>query len=201
MPSHGDPDDVRIAWMDDHASERLRIFEADVRERFARVGALVQPVSVRRRLPVVRFAGGDVEDVRVGGRERQIGDRSGSVGVENRFEGDAVVHRLDHASDGKSDVIGRRVLLVHRDVVDSAALRERSDGAPSEAAQERVVRLVDRGRRGRVTAAALGDDRRRRRREQSAAQGDVRTARQLAHGSSFAYGSTRLRKGQPVSTS
>ena len=49
---------VRVLRVHDDAAERLRIRrDVELRERRAGVGALVEPVAVRRRLAVVRFAG------------------------------------------------------------------------------------------------------------------------------------------------
>ena len=85
-----DPDDVRILRMDDHARDRVRVAQADVLEldvggvRRERVGALPDAVAERARLAVVRFAGADVEDVRIGRREREVADRADAVALEDR---------------------------------------------------------------------------------------------------------------------
>ena len=81
MSHRRDPDDVRVLRMDDHARDRVRVAQADVLEldvggvRRERVRALPDAVAERARLAVVRFAGADVEDVRIG-RARARGRRS-----------------------------------------------------------------------------------------------------------------------------
>ena len=74
MSADGDPHGVRVARVHDDAAECLSVVESDVRERLAGVGALVEAVAVGGRLAVVGFARGDVEDVRIGRRERDVGD-------------------------------------------------------------------------------------------------------------------------------
>ena len=151
MTADGHPDGVRIRRMHDQTAKRLRIFEADIRERLAGVGALVEPIAVRRRLAVVRLAGRDVYDVGIGGRERDIGDGPGAVAVEDGLERGAIVDGLDDAADGKADVVRRRMFFIDRNVIDSATLSDGPDRTPSKIAQQRIVRLVqDAGRcRGR----------------------------------------------------
>jgi hypothetical protein len=70
LASDGQPNDVRIGRMHDNATEGLHSLKADARERLAGIGALVQSVTVGRRLTIVRLAGRDVQDVRIAGRQR-----------------------------------------------------------------------------------------------------------------------------------
>src|SRR5207253_9306116 len=120
----------------------------------------VETVAVRRGLAIVRLTRRDVEDVRIGWREREIGDRRCTVGVEHRLEGRAVVRRLYDAADGVTDVLGGRVLFIDGEIVDADALSDGADRAPPEAAEERVGGLIDERAR-RIRRRLLGHRRRR----------------------------------------
>ena len=145
--------------MHNHARDGLRVAQSDVLELDVRrigrqrIRRLPHAVAERARLPVVRFAGADVEHVRVGRRERQVADRSDPVRLEDRIVGRAVVERAPHASRREPDEILVRVLLVDGEIVDSAALAGRADFPPPEPAQRGMVRRVEepgrRWRRGR----------------------------------------------------
>ena len=147
MAERRDVDRVGVLRIDDDARDRLRLFQPDVGEGLAAVGRLVDAVAERRGLAVVRLAGADVDDVRVARMDGDVADRGGGVGVEHRLERHAVVLRLPHAADGVAKVDDVGIGLRHRDVVDAAAHARRADGAEAEAAQQRIVGLVDDRRR------------------------------------------------------
>src|SRR5678809_575517 len=95
-------------------------------------------VTERRRLAIVRFTGTDVDDIGVAWVDGDVADRRGGVRLEDRFERDTVVFRLEHAADGVSDVDDVGVAQRHFDVVEAATHTGRSDGTEPEAREQWV---------------------------------------------------------------
>src|SRR5215467_938334 len=133
MSADGDPHSVWVARMHDDAAQGLRALESDSIEGVAGIGALVESIAVRRGLAIVGFTRRDVDDVRIGRRECDVGDRRGVV-VEDRFERGAAVRGLEDARDREAEIVGRRVLWVDRDGVEAAAWSDGADTAPVEPA-------------------------------------------------------------------
>ena len=138
-PLCGDPDDVRIAGIDDDAADVLGRLEADARPRLARVRGLVDAVAEVRAALARVFARAEPEDVRVPGIDDDAAQRERSVVLEDRLERDAAVHGLPHAAECRRDVPDARVLRVDRDVLDPARVNRRAD-VPELERLERVDR-------------------------------------------------------------
>jgi hypothetical protein len=132
MAERRDVDDVRILRVDNDPGDALAVLQADELELFAGVGRLVHAAAERRALAIVRFARTDVDDVRIGRGERDVADRGDHVLVEDRRPGRPVVRRLPQTAAGEAQIVGRRVALVHRDVVDATAHVRRPDCTPGE---------------------------------------------------------------------
>src|SRR5207244_3218624 len=120
VTGRGHVDRFGILRVDHDARDRLRLPQADVRERLAAVGRLVDAVAERGRLAIVGFAGPDVHDVGVRWMDRDVADRRGAVGLEHRLEGDAVVLRLENAADGVTNIDNAAIAFRHGDAVDPA---------------------------------------------------------------------------------
>ena len=75
MPECGDVDDVRVRRMNADLGNILRVDQPDLRPRLARVRGLVGSVALNDVAADVRFAGADVNDIRIGWRNRDGADR------------------------------------------------------------------------------------------------------------------------------
>jgi len=67
----------------------------------------------------------------------------GAIRIEHRPEGRPVVGGLPQPTGGEADEVDLRVVRVHGDVVDAAALADRPDGPPAKVLQQRMVGGVD----------------------------------------------------------
>src|SRR5439155_22033668 len=99
---NGRVDGVRVLRVDLDARDRLSLLQSHAREGLAAVGRLVDAVSDRRALPVVRFPGPDPHDVRVLLADGDVADRSRRVALEDRLPGRPVVDALPDAAGRKA---------------------------------------------------------------------------------------------------
>ena len=127
-----DIDDVGVCRVNDDAADVLRVGEPHEGPRRAAVGRFVDAVAPRRALAVVRLAGADPDDVRVGARDGDVADRRRAEVVEDRRPRRSAVHRLPHAAGGRADVDRVGMAFVDRDVVDAPAGDGGTDRAPLE---------------------------------------------------------------------
>src|SRR6185312_422698 len=104
MAERGDKDAVGIERVDIHRRDHLAVVEADVRPRLAGVGGFVHAVAGRQIGSNDTGARADVDDVRVGRRDRDRPDRAGRLVVEDRGPGRAVVGRAPYAAVVEPDV-------------------------------------------------------------------------------------------------
>ena len=104
MSEHGDEQPVRIARVDDDLRDLLAVAQAQMRPRRAGVGGLVDAVAGGEVRPLQAFAAADVDDVRIGRRDRDGADRSGGLVVEDRRPRPAGVGRLPDAAVHGADV-------------------------------------------------------------------------------------------------
>ncbi len=135
--------DVRIARMGDHPRNLERVAEADVRERAAAVGGLVEAVAPRHAVAVVRLARADPEHAGIGLEDGDVADRGRSVVVEDRRPGRAGVRRLPDAARCGRGQRKSEVGVERLDVGDPAAGRPGADGAELVVGEQRGG--IDRG--------------------------------------------------------
>ena len=83
----GDVDDVGILRVDDDPADVLRLAQPHVLPGLAAVGRLVDAVAPRRALAVVRFAGADPHDVRIGRVDGDVANRHRRLRVEDVLPG------------------------------------------------------------------------------------------------------------------
>ena len=86
--------------MDHDAADVVGLLEAQVGPGGAAVHGFVDAVAPGGALPVVGLAGADVEDRRVGGREREIADGGIGLILEDGLPGVAAVDGLEDAAGG-----------------------------------------------------------------------------------------------------
>jgi hypothetical protein len=70
--------------VDKDAADVVRVGEAEVLPGLSAVERLVDVVPPRRRLPVVRLARAHVQDLRVGGGDREVADREDELSFSAR---------------------------------------------------------------------------------------------------------------------
>ena len=127
VPDRSNPYGVRVGRVHEHASDRLRLTQANVLKRLPAVGRFVHTHAVRRALPVVGLTGADIDDVWARRRDRECADGVRLVFVEDWLERRAVVRGLPQPSGGKADVEDASVRRMDSDIVDSPSLTDRSD--------------------------------------------------------------------------
>ena len=91
-------------------------------------------------MAIVGLAGADVENRRVGGREREVADRGVRLVVEDGLPGVAAVDGLEDSAGGGADIDDARVGFDHGEVVDAAAHGGGSDTAEFQVLQNGFVR-------------------------------------------------------------
>ena len=84
MPEHGDEQPVRVARVDDDLRDLLAVAQAEMRPGRAGVDRLVDAVAGGEVGPLQAFAAADVDDARIGRRDRDRADRAGGLVVEDR---------------------------------------------------------------------------------------------------------------------
>ena len=106
--------DVVVARVDDDAIDVAGGAKPHVGVGLAAVRRLVDAVTPRRALPVVRFARADPDEVGVRLRDGHVADRHQALRLELGLERRARVDGLPHAPVRGPDVEQRGVGLVHR---------------------------------------------------------------------------------------
>ena len=161
------------------------VSQADVREGLAAVCRFVDAVAERRGLPVIRFAGADVHDVRIRRVDGNVADGGRAVRLENRIEGRAVVDRFEDTAHGVADIDDVRIAFADRDVVDAAAHAGGAYRSKPERREQRVRWQIDHARCGRAPLLRLhggheqrqGDETQRQRESTEATGDPARRAR------------------------
>ena len=154
----GDEHAVGVARVDDDVADLLRVVEAEMLPAVAAVGRAIHARAVGQIFAQLRFAGADLDHVRIGRRDGDRADR-GDVGlaVGDVAPGLSAVRRLPHAA-------------VHRAEVEDQWLRRvAGDGVP------RVRRGT--GRRGASCSALKRGDVARRDREEAGIVGWIEQRR------------------------
>src|SRR5206468_1449237 len=98
MPDGGDEHHRRVARIDGDLSDVLRVLEADVCPRRARIGGLVHPIPEACRVAQRRFAAADVDGIWCRWSDRYRADRCNRLTVEDRTPYASGVDRLPHAA-------------------------------------------------------------------------------------------------------
>ena len=129
---HADVGRVRVFGMDGDLADLIRVLEAHVLPRLTAVDRLVDAVAVRNRVPRVRLAGADPDDVGVRRGDRHVADRDGRFFVKLMFECQTVVHRLEQSAPGRGDPVGTRVVLDDRQGRDPPPHVRRPERSPGQ---------------------------------------------------------------------
>ena len=151
VPQRRRVDDVRIARIDQHAPDLLRVGEADMGPGLAAVGGLVHAVPLGDVGAHVGLAAPDVDHPWVGGRDGQRADRADRLRIEDRLPGAAGVAGLPHAAVDAAEVEMLR-LLRHAGHRQHAPAAERAEQAPVQVLEQRGI--GGRGGRGGKDAGA-----------------------------------------------
>jgi hypothetical protein len=126
---------VGIVGMDHDPADVVRLGQADVGPRLSAVRGLVDAVAPVAAARVVRLAGAQVEDVRVGARDVEVPDREDALVVEEHLERLPVVLGLPEVARGRGHVENLGLAGGHRDVDEATTLPGRADAAVVEGAQ------------------------------------------------------------------
>jgi len=122
---------VRIARVDGELGNLLTVGEAAVCPGASAVGGTVDAVADREIRPPQAFTACDVDDIGIGGRDRDCADRLGRLPVEDRLPGAPRVTALPHAAVGRTDVEDVRLRRHARDRPCPPAAH-RADHAPGK---------------------------------------------------------------------
>ena len=107
-PSHRTGvNDVRVLRVNQNLADLERLVQAHVLEGLARIGALVNAVTIRDGVSRVRFTAADPHNVRVRRCDRNVTNRDRALLVENDIERGAVVHGLQQPAGAGGDVVSR----------------------------------------------------------------------------------------------
>ncbi|MXV95241.1 MAG: hypothetical protein F4Z92_05090 [Gemmatimonadetes bacterium] len=120
-------DDVRVAGVDEDATDVPGGVETHVAPGVPRIRGLVDAVAPAGRLPVLRLPGADPDQVWVRLVEGDVADGAGGLVVKEGYPGGAVVLRLPDAAGPRCDVEDLRFRLDDGEVGDAAAHERRAD--------------------------------------------------------------------------
>ena len=131
-------DDVGVLRVDDDAADVLRVAQAHVLPGLAAVDRLVDAVTPRGALAIVRFAGAHPHDVGIGRVDGDVADRHRGLGVEHVLPRVATIDRLQQTAGRRRRIEDRGVGLVHREVRDAPAHEDGPDVPAGDAVEDRV---------------------------------------------------------------
>ncbi len=116
----------------------------------AAIGRAINAVAPIGRIPIVRFAASDPNDIRIRRRNRDCADRHHGLFVENWVERNAAVARLEHAAMSKRDVKDKWIARIDRNIGDAAAHYRGTNGTRFEIFEKHIgqLRRARRWRRG-----------------------------------------------------
>src|SRR5579872_4735520 len=100
MAQRCDINNVRILWIDNHFADRSRVVQAYVFPGLPAVDCFINSISVRDIATNTSFASSHINDVWIGGRNRQASDRADSLLVKNRRPQHRAVGRFPNATAG-----------------------------------------------------------------------------------------------------
>ena len=147
MPQRRDVNRIRIFRINHYARDALRLAQSDISERLARVSGFINAVAKRRALAIIRFARAHPHDVRIGLANGYIADGCDAVCVENRFPCRTVVDGLPQTAGRIAYIKHIRIALDDGEVVNASAHAGRPNRTKPKAAQQRIIRQIDRRRR------------------------------------------------------
>jgi len=129
MAERRDEHAIRVPRIDDQRADLPRIAQPEMRPGPAGVGGLVDAVADRQIRTLKSFAAADVDDVRIGRRDRDGANRLRRLPVEDRCPRPAVIVRFPDTAVVDADVEDVR-LLRHSGRADRPSATERSDMPP-----------------------------------------------------------------------
>ena len=135
--------DVVVVRVDDDAVDRARIRQPHMLERRAAVSRFVHAAAERTRLPVVRLAGAEPDEIRIALRHGHVADGNQAFVLELRLVDRAVARRLPQSAVRCRDVVDRGIRLVHGEIRDAP----RHGGGSDRPEVESLELLRDRNRR------------------------------------------------------
>ena len=109
MPQRGDENLVYVSRVHDDSPNLPRIFEPNVRPRFAAVRGLVHSIPVGNRRAHVRLAGAHVNHVRIRWHHRDCSNRSNRLRIENRLPRPPRIIRFPNAAAHTSKIENLRL--------------------------------------------------------------------------------------------
>src|SRR5579871_1424138 len=135
MPEHGDEESVWVPRIDQDRGDLLSLAKSEMAPGFSAIRALVDSVADGEVGALQALAAPHIDDIGVGGGERDGADGSGGLVVEGGVPGAAVVVGLPDAAVVDADVedIG---LIGDSGRADGTSSAERSDHAPLESGVE-----------------------------------------------------------------
>src|SRR6516164_10163226 len=104
--------DVGVLRIDNDSRDRAATLQSDIDPMFAAVSRSINAVAPIRRISIVRLAGPDPDDIRIGGRNRDRANRKHWLFVENRVKADASVAGLEDSAVTKRDIKHERIWAV-----------------------------------------------------------------------------------------
>ena len=140
MSGDRDEQPVRIVRIDGHLRNLLPVAQPKMRPGRARVGGLVDAIAHRKIGTMQSFAAAHVDDIRIGGRDRDRADRAGRLVIEDRIPCAAEVVGLPHAAIHRADVEDIR-LAGNAAIRARAPSAKRTDVAPMHLARDCEVSI------------------------------------------------------------
>src|SRR5262245_11076832 len=158
MSDGGNVRNVRIFGVHDDAADRLRFLQASFLKTLPTIDRLVHAGAERGALTIVRLTRADVNDVRVGRRDRDVSNRGDRIGIEDRHPCRPVIRAFPDSAGGKPEIDRAWIALDDSDVVDATAHVRRTNRSPDEGLQDGIVGLIDRRWKRRDRGGALCDE-------------------------------------------
>src|SRR4030095_3999123 len=109
MSERRDIDHIRIARVNNHPSDVLRVFQSHVLPGLAAIERAIDAVAPGRALPIVGLTASNPDYVWVGRGNTEIADRRRALVIEDGFEGRAGVCGFPDATGRDSNVEGGTV--------------------------------------------------------------------------------------------
>ena len=150
MAERGHVHGLRIGRIYKDVANVVGVTEPEVRPALATISRLVDAVAPRNAVARVVLTRAHPDDVGVGRMDGDGADGIGAFVIEERLEGDSIVHGPPEAARRSGDEDRVRELTDHVDVDDATAGSRRADRAPAEVFEEGFVELGGLGGAGRA---------------------------------------------------
>src|SRR5262249_23460753 len=138
VAERGDEQASCVHGIDRDLRNLLRVGQAEMCPRGARVNGLVDAIAGREIRAVKAFAGPDVDDVRIGGGNGDRANGAGGWAVEERHPGGAEIGGLPHTAVNRAYIEGGGLVGDASGSLRSAATK-RSDVPPTKLLEGRDV--------------------------------------------------------------